>query len=457
MDKEDKIRKRTTPIKSTRSTRTTATATTIAVIATVIILALTIVVGTSPSRISEAFAQTTNTNNSTTTSVNDSNTTANSPTAGANSNAANTETITTHKTLRVGYFANINHAQAVIGFGRGDFQKILGNNVDVKTQIFNAGPAAIEALFANQIDVAYLGPNPAINGYIKSDGQSLRIISGAASGGAAFVVRSDSGINSVKDLGNKVFAAPELGNTQDVALRKYLLDNGYKTKENGGNVQVLTVQNPDIITLFLKKQIDGAWVPEPWAERLVKEAGGKIFLDEKDRWPQTGGRFVTTNIVASTNYLKNNPDVIKKLLEAHVNETQWINANKPSAIKAFNTELQKLTQKTISEDILNASFARTDFTYDPIRQSLLKDANEAHDLGYLKQIPDLSGIYDLTILQQVLQEKGLPPVSLDQNSTTVTTTSTTAAGINSSSNNTNSNNTQSNNGTNTQVTSDAGE
>jgi NitT/TauT family transport system substrate-binding protein len=149
--------------------------------------------------------------------------------------------------------------------------------------------------------------------------------------------------------------------------------------------------------------------------------------------------------------------VIKKLLEAHVNETQWINANKPSAIKAFNTELQKLTQKTISEDILNASFARTDFTYDPIRQSLLKDANEAHDLGYLKQIPDLSGIYDLTILQQVLQEKGLPPVSLDQNSTTVTTTSTTAAGINSSSNNTNSNNTQSNNGTNTQVTSDAGE
>src|SRR5919205_3632035 len=165
------------------------------------------------------------------------------------------------KTLRIGYFPNINHAQAVIGLGRGDFQKALGDNVEVKTQIFNAGPSAIESLFANQIDVTYIGPNPAINGYIESNGEALRILSGAASGGAVFVVRNDAGIDSVDDFANKRFASPQLGNTQDVALRKYLLENGYETKENGGNVEVLPAKNADIVTLMVKKDIDGAWVP----------------------------------------------------------------------------------------------------------------------------------------------------------------------------------------------------
>jgi NitT/TauT family transport system substrate-binding protein len=160
------------------------------------------------------------------------------------------------KTARIGYFPNINHAQAVIGLGRGDFQKALGDNVEVKTQIFNAGPAAIEALFANQIDVTYIGPNPAINGYVQSNGEALRIISGAASGGAVFVVRNDSGINSPQDLANKKFSSPQLGNTQDVALRKYLLDNGYKTKENGGNVEVIPAKTSDIVSLMIKKDIE---------------------------------------------------------------------------------------------------------------------------------------------------------------------------------------------------------
>jgi NitT/TauT family transport system substrate-binding protein len=319
---------------------------------------------------------------------------------------------TAKKTLRIGYFPNINHAQAVIGLGRGDFQKILGDNIEVKTQVFNAGPAAIEGLLANQIDVTFVGPGPAINGYIRSDGQALRIISGVASGGALFVVRNDAGINSPQDLANKKFATPELGNTQDIALRKYLLDNGYKTKENSGNVEVLTVKNPDIITLFLTKQIDGAWVPEPWGERLVKEANGKILVDERDLWPPDG-KFVTANLVAKTDYLKNNPDVIKKLLEANLNETNWINnnSNRTDMINAFNTELQKLTGKTIDEDVLNASLSRIEFTYDPIKLSLFQDANDAYALGFLPQKPDLSGIYDLTLLDQVLQEKGLPPVT----------------------------------------------
>src|ERR671919_1943122 len=173
------------------------------------------------------------------------------------------------KTLRIGYFPNINHAQAVIGLGRGDFQKALGDDVEVTTQIFNAGPSAMEALLANQIDVTYIGPGPTINGYVRSGGEALRVISGSTSGGAVFVVRNDLAINSPQDLANKKFATPELGNTQDIALRNYLLDNGLNTIENGGNVEVLTVKNPDIVTLFVTKQIDGAWVPEPWGERLV--------------------------------------------------------------------------------------------------------------------------------------------------------------------------------------------
>ncbi|HEY9491159.1 MAG TPA: ABC transporter substrate-binding protein, partial [Nitrososphaeraceae archaeon] len=305
----------------------------------------------------------------------------------------------TVKTLRIGYYPNINHAQAVIGLGNGDFQKALGNHIKVQTFIFNAGPSAIESLLAKRIDVTYVGSNPPINGYVVSEGKALRIISGASSAGAVFVVRNDSGIKSPKDFAGKKFASPQLGNTQDIALRRYLLDNGYKTTENGGTVTVTPVTNPDILTLFLKKEIDGAWVPEPWGTRLVKEANGRIFLDERSLWKD--GKFVTANIAASTDYLQNNPDVIKKLLAAHVNETIWINDHRQEAIKAFNIELKKLTGKTIPEDELRQAVSRIDFTYDPLKLSLFQSANNAYDLGFLakgKPHPDLSGIFDLTIL-----------------------------------------------------------
>jgi NitT/TauT family transport system substrate-binding protein len=326
------------------------------------------------------------------------------------------------KTLRIGYFPNINHAQAVIGLGNGDFQRVLGNNVKVETVTFNAGPSAIESLLANRIDVSYIGPNPAINGYVVSDGKDVRVIAGATSGGASFVVRNDAGINSAKDLGGKKFASPQLGNTQDVALKKYLVDNGFKTTENGGNVTVSPVANADILTLFLKKEIDGAWVPEPWATRLVKEANGRIFVDERDLWPPDG-KFVTANIIARTDYLAQNPDVIKKLIDAHVNETQGINNNKEQAIKEFNVQLKKLTGKELPEDVLTESLTRLEFTYDPIKESLFKSANDAYDLGFLakgKARPNLEGIYDLTALNQVLTEKGLPTIE-DASATTTTT------------------------------------
>jgi sulfonate transport system substrate-binding protein len=328
------------------------------------------------------------------------------------------------KTLRIGYFPNINHAQAVIGLGNGDFQKALGNNVKVETFQFNAGPSAIESLLANRIDASYIGPNPAINGYVQSDGKDVRVIAGATSGGASFVVRNDAGINTVKDLGGKKFASPQLGNTQDVALRKYLVDNGFKTTENGGNVTVIPVANADILTLFLKKELDGAWVPEPWATRLVKEANGKIFVDERDLWPPEG-KFVTAHIIVRPDYLRDNPDVIKNLIAAHVNETQWINSNKDQAIKEFNVQLKKLTGKELPEDALAESLTRLEFIDDPIKESLFKSANDAYDLGFLakgKERPNLEGIYDLAALNQVLSEKGLP--TIEEAAATNTTTAT---------------------------------
>src|ERR687885_591423 len=321
------------------------------------------------------------------------------------------------KTLHIGYFPNINHAQAVIGFGKGNFQNALGNNIKVQTTVFNAGPSAIEALLAKRIDATYVGSNPAINGYVVSDGKDLKIIAGASSGGASFVVRNDAGINSPKDFAGKKFASPQLGNTQDISLRSYLQKNGFKTTDQGGNVAVVPVANPDILTLFLKKQLDGAWVPEPWATRLVKEANGRIFLDERSIWPD--GKFVTANIAASTDYLKNNPDVVGKLLAAHVNETVWINNHKDDAIKVFNVELKKLTGKAIAEEELKQAFSRIDLTYDPLKLSLFQSANNAYDLGFLakgKLHPDLSGIFDLTILDQVLRSKGLTQIEGEQQS-----------------------------------------
>jgi NitT/TauT family transport system substrate-binding protein len=336
------------------------------------------------------------------------------------------------KTLRLGYFPNVNHAQAIIGLKNGDFQKIIeGNNtnqgkIKINEFVFSAGPSAIEALFGGQIDAAYVGPNPAISGYIASGGEGLRIVSGVASGGSVFIVRNDAGIESAKDLGGKKFASPQLGNTQDISLRKYLISNGFNTVENGGNVTVAAIKPADILTLMLKKEVDGAWVPEPWGARLVNEANGKVFVDERELWPPQG-KFVTANIIVRTDYLKENPDVIEKLLEAHVNETLWIDARLNSSdngtaqennsskvmevVNAFNDGLRQITGKTIPDNELEESLKRMDFTYDPLKQSLYKIGDDASSLGFIGKTKgnklDISGIFDLSLLNKVLQKKGL--------------------------------------------------
>ncbi|HEX7593462.1 MAG TPA: ABC transporter substrate-binding protein [Anaerolineae bacterium] len=311
--------------------------------------------------------------------------------------------------IRVGYFPNITHAQAVIGIADGTFARALGGAAKIDAKVFNAGPSEIEAMFAGQLDLAYIGPNPAINGYVKSKGAALRIIAGATSGGAVLVVRGDAGINSAADFRGKKIASPQLGNTQDVALRAWLMKQGFKLKEQGGDTQVIPTANPDILTLFLKKEIDAAWVPEPWGARLVHEANGKIFLDERDLWDQ--GQFTTTDVIVSTQFLKEHPDLVKQWLAAHVELTQRINADPALAKQKLNSEIQRLTGTALAAAVLDDAWSRQTVTYDPIRASLIGSADAAFKLGFLGDTPpDLSGIYDLTLLNQVLKEKGLPAV-----------------------------------------------
>ena len=307
--------------------------------------------------------------------------------------------------IRVGAFPNISHPQAMVGKANGWFEKAMGPQVKVEWTSFNAGPSAIEALFAGAIDMAYIGPNPAIAGYVRSNGQALRIVSGACSGGVALVVRKDAGINSAQDFHGKRVASPQLGNTQDVALRSWLLSQGLKTTDKGGDVQVMPMANPDQLTLFLKKQLDASWAPEPWATRLVKEGDGKIFLDERDLWPNH--QFVITNLIVSQKFLAQHPDLVKVWLGANVELTDWINQHTEESKKLLNQQIQKETGKALAAGVLNDAFARIQPTYDPLRDTLFKSARDAFNEGFLgKQMPDLSNIYDLTLLNQVLTAKG---------------------------------------------------
>jgi NitT/TauT family transport system substrate-binding protein len=311
--------------------------------------------------------------------------------------------------LRVGYFPNITHAQALVGRANGQFEKSLGAGVQIEWKAFNAGPSAIEALFANAIDLTYVGPNPTVAGYFRSEGAAVRVIAGAASGGASLVVRKDAGIQSASDFHGKKVATPQLGNTQDVALRSWMRANGLKSREKGGDVQVIPISNPDQLTLFLKGQIDAAWAPEPWAARLVHEGGGRIFLDERDLWPDH--QFVITNIIVSPKFLKEHPDVVKNFLRTHVELTDWINKNPAQAKQIMNQQLQKETGKPLPTEVLDEAFSRMQVTYDPIRSSLLKSTREAFDEGFLGRTqPDLSGLYNLTLLNEVLSEKKARPV-----------------------------------------------
>ena len=311
--------------------------------------------------------------------------------------------------IHAGYFPNITHSQALVGKATGKFDAALAPNATVDWKQFNAGPSVIEALFAGALDIAYVGPNPAISGYIRSKGAALRVIAGATSGGAALVVRPAAGIQSANDFHGKRIATPQLGNTQDVALRAWLLANNLQVREKGGDVQVIPIANPDQLTLFLKGEIDAAWAPEPWASRLVHDAGGKIFLDERDLWPNR--QFATALLIVRTEFLQQHPDLVKTWVRTHVELTDWINKNPAEAKRLINEEIRKETSKALPPEVLDDAYSHLDVTYQPLREPLLRSAQQAFQLGFLgKDSPDLSGLYDLSVLNDILKEKKAGPV-----------------------------------------------
>jgi NitT/TauT family transport system substrate-binding protein len=308
-------------------------------------------------------------------------------------------------TLRLGYFPNLTHATAIVGVEDGIFAKALGKN-KLKTQTFNAGPEATQALLSGALDATYIGPGPSTNAYAKSGGKAVRIISGATSGGAALVVKPE--ITSVADLKGKKIASPQLGNTQDIALRSYLKDNGLETtKEGGGDVRIVPQDNSQTVDTFGTGDIDGAWVPEPTLSRLVND-GGKVLVDERTLWP--GGKFVTTNLLVSTDFLTKHPDVVKQLIEGQVAANEALNKDPAHAQTVVGTAIGKLTGKPLDPKLVAQAWKTLTFTDDPLSSTLVTGAQHATDVGLLDKVDNLPGIYDLKLLNEVLKAKGLPAV-----------------------------------------------
>ncbi|WP_405805286.1 aliphatic sulfonate ABC transporter substrate-binding protein [Streptomyces sp. NBC_00210] len=309
--------------------------------------------------------------------------------------------------VKIGYFANVTHATALVGLGKdGLIQKELGGTT-VKPAVFNAGPAEIEALNSGAIDIGWIGPSPSINGYTKSKGKSLRIIGGSASGGVSLVVNPKK-IKSLDDLKGKKIATPQLGNTQDVALLNYLAEKGYKVDATSGKGDVSIARTDNKVTpvAFKSGDIDGAWVPEPTASKLVAE-GGKVLLDEKTLWPDK--KFVITNLIVSQKFLKEHPDVVEAVLRGSVKTNAWIKANPEDAKKAVNAALEKETGKALPAEVLDPAFKNVDILNDPLASTLRSEADHAVKAGLLKE-PALDGIYDLRLLNKVLKAAGQPEV-----------------------------------------------
>ncbi|MBK9989221.1 MAG: ABC transporter substrate-binding protein [Verrucomicrobia bacterium] len=283
--------------------------------------------------------------------------------------------------LRVGYFPNVTHAQGVIGKTltsqqKGWFEERLGPDIEIQWYAYNAGPSAMEAIFAGSIDLTYVGPNPSLNAYIRSKGEEIRVIAGAARGGAALLVRPGSGIEKPADFKGKKLATPQLGNTQDVAARVWLQKQGFKITQMGGEVSVLPTANPDQLSLFQQGKIDAVWTVEPWVSRIEREAGGKVYLEQKDA--------VTTILVSSVKLLKNQPELVKKFAKAHRELTDWVNAHPAEAQALVQRGLSDDVKREIKLELVVAAWQRLTFTSEITLDSIASLVADARQLGFIR-------------------------------------------------------------------------
>jgi NitT/TauT family transport system substrate-binding protein len=310
-------------------------------------------------------------------------------------------------TLRLGYFPNLTHAPALAGIRKGYFAAALGSNVTIETHTFNAGGDAITAILSNSIDASFVGPSPTTNAFIQSHGLAVRVIAGATSGGALLVVKPT--ITSVLALKGKKIADPQLGATQDVALRWFLKSNGLTADTaGGGDVSILPQDNAQTLTAFKQGQIDGAWVPEPWASRLVVEGKGTVLVDERNLWPQ--GKFVTTNLVVRADFLQAHPKRVKALLEGLYQAIAYLNANPTDAQSLTNDAVAAITGNKLASGVVSAAWPHLAFTIDPLAATLKTSAEHAKSVGLLPSV-NLKGLYDLSLLNQVLAEHNQPAVA----------------------------------------------
>jgi len=288
---------------------------------------------------------------------------------------------TSENTIRVAFFPNIGHAIPIVGLDRGIFQDNFGNATNIEQKLFFSGPQVIETLFSKSIDLAYVGPGPAINGFIKSENHDVIILSGAATGGASFIVHPDSQINSVDDFAGKRIAAPQIGNSQDVSLRNYLSENGLKPYQKGGTVIVLNIPNPDIYTLFTKGEIDAAWIPEPWATILVQELNGKRLFYEEELWPEN--KFASVLLIGRQEYVAAHPEVVATWLESHQQTANWINEHPQETRIIFNQFMLNTLGQTLSDNVVDEALENLVITTDSVNDSIYTFAQRADSLGYL--------------------------------------------------------------------------
>lgn len=299
--------------------------------------------------------------------------------------------------LQLGYFPNVTHAPALLGTRFGIYGAELGN-LKVNPRLFNAGPALVEAMLAGAVDIGFVGPSPAINAYVRTKGRALRIIAGCASGGVSLIVRNDSGIMAPADLTGRKIGTPQRGGTQDIALRIYLRDNGLIPADAGGTVAIVPTANPQILELFRRAQLDGAWVPEPWAGRMVEELNGRVLIDERTLWP--GGRFSSAVIIVNTRFLTEHPDEVDSFIRGHLRSLEMIGRDRQEAIRAVAAEIERLTLHPITEQLVVRGMHAVDFTSDPLADTVAIQAARAYQLGFLGGTePDVSQIVDTSVLR----------------------------------------------------------